>query len=233
MRWPFSKEKEEQAVSPSTPELSRFSVETPKGPVVAFTIPALEKQARGLLAAAAEQQHELRDRYKIQFGWMLMNIAQRGSEFVVQEPNFAGNPYETYRDDVTATLVVLVNQLRLAQQVHAERDVPGFRDAIFCHKSCVDMAAHKIPRVNVYARRFEKTGSNDSGWRIGPADQDFNKAQEDGPEEFQELLVWHLLNFRYELLQALALPAGYMAVFRGDKLRAVIDATGEAVLANE
>jgi hypothetical protein len=71
----------------------------------------------------------------------------------------------------------------------------------------------------VYAQR-QAPKEGDSGWYIGPVDDP------GGPPDSDELETRHLFQFlgaRPSLLDIVALPEGYIVVFDGETIEAVLD----------
>jgi hypothetical protein len=80
----------------------------------------------------------------------------------------------------------------------------------------------QLGQVNMHGR--EPVNSRDSGWRIGPAD-DFAPPDE---ADLAALQVYQLLLVPPAMLAVMAFPYGYIAVFEGDEIKAVLDEHGRS-----
>jgi hypothetical protein len=173
------------------------------------------RPARSLLEAVASFHGKgkgLADGVTVQFGWSLLTLRRRGDELRVCEPDFDGNPLSEVREDVTCTLAVLVEQAVVVNRLDVEPVEVRFDETVLLARGC-------LAERRVYLERSEPE-AGDSGWYVGPVD---SPAPEQRPENFEWLRVYELLGRRAPLLQALGLPTGYLVVFDGDQIDAVLD----------
>ena len=84
----------------------------------------------------------------------------------------------------------------------------------------VVLARGCLQQPRVYMEHTATTSAGDSGWYVGPVEGS-NDVQ-----EYEALYVYQLQEHRPALLQATALPVGFLVVFDGDHIEAVLDGNG-------
>jgi hypothetical protein len=173
---------------------------------------ALQPHAEWLLSLFERIEKErgsgfLEDGARIQVGWSLLSIRREGDALVIVEPDFSGNPFETSRADLTTTLSVQAQQNDVLTALGLPGTAVSFRDKIVFAKGCLDQ-----PHIYL-ERQAPKPG--DSGWFIG----EVKKPQ----SELAAIYVYQLLKIRPEILKVLALPVGYVVVFRDTAIEAVLN----------
>lgn len=191
--------------------MSRYSLNVGGQEVVVNCAPQLERQAASLLELLDMLQlsgEELRGGETVQFGWVLLTLVERGGELVVHEPDFDGDPFTELRDDLTASLTVTAEQAQLLARLGLRSEPARFQQNVVTGKDC-------LGERRVYLEHKQPVAPDDSGWYVGPV--------EGTPQEFASIRVYELLRLRPALLQALALPQGYLVVFEGDEIKAVLD----------
>jgi hypothetical protein len=180
---------------------------------------AFAQQAESVIALFKRLHEEgrvLRDGFRVRFGWSLLTLRGHGSQLIVCEPDFSSDPLTNVREDITVTLSVLVQQSSVLNRLGVEGE-----DASFRYKLVISKGVLNIPHI--YLERKESTTEDDSGWYIGPV--------EDPEEEpgYESLYVYQLLDSRPQLLQVLTLPRGYLAVFNGVEIEAILNESEENV----
>ncbi|MCE5170384.1 hypothetical protein LQV63_13795 [Paenibacillus profundus] len=158
-----------------------------------------------------QEEGHLKDGANIQVGWTILHLSQRGEDVAVMAPAYDKNPFVDKTDDLTASLFVQLQQNYCLQRLQLEGEAACFQDKIIAAKGVMDTE-------RVYLERTQNGGDGDSGWYIGPVDG----AVKD--EDLEAYYIYQLLHLRPSLLQVLALPRGYMAVYDGDEIEAVLDA---------
>lgn len=155
----------------------------------------------------------------ISCGWSVVTLRADGDSLAVCEPDFDGDPLRAVRPDLTCTFQVFDRQRQLLKRLGLDEGDPArFDEEIIAVRSCLDK-----PRV-VIKRFVDGTGA--AGWAVLPVEP--LKAGGYQPErDLVKLPVWQLLRKRPSLVQVLALPKGFGAVFDGDKLLWVENAAGE------
>jgi hypothetical protein len=146
----------------------------------------------------------LRDGFKIQVGWSILCLRQQEAGLVVCEPNYRGNPFVEWHDDISCTLQVQMEQNELLEVLDVKEGAAAlFQDKIVLAKGC-------LSEERIFLFRSKDAPAGDSGWYIGPT------AGSEPAAANEAIHVYQLLKLRPALLQALALPPGSMVTFHGD-----------------
>jgi hypothetical protein len=153
---------------------------------------------------------------QIRFGWSLLRLAEDGDALRVTEPDFAVWPEERWVPTIDVTLEVLAAQTSLLHHL----DVDG-EDAFF--DQAVIAAPRALAEPDVFLRRTDSASAEDSGWLLGTVDD--SEALTRG-QALESVLIASLVDRRRELLQALALPIGFIVVMSGSSIEQVFDAAG-------
>jgi len=173
----------------------------------------LARQAEWLLDLLGRRSAEgldLRDGRSIQVGWTILKLRERKGGLVVCEPDYSGDPFSDEREDLTASLLVQAQQNDILKRLGEKGEAAVFQDKIVLAKGC-------LREQRVYLERTPGAPEGDSGWYIGPAED------REAERELEALYVYQLLRVRPALMQVLALPPGYLVVFDGDNLEAVLN----------
>ena len=199
----------------------RFSYKSRARLIVAECRPDLRAQARTLLRLAVEadaQGNGLKDGAVIEYGWAPLRVKAEDRDLLLCEPNYAGDPNE-FVPTVDGTLHVLAGQTALLHGLGIEGVAAKYNQGVVLKRGVL-----QIPHI--YLHRRSPVNEHDSGWYIGPADEG-NRPPPDS--ELESTYVFSLLAPRPSLLQAMALPYEYLAVFDGDKIEVVLDPGGKTV----
>lgn len=172
------------------------------------------------VASFAGQGKWLADGVIVQVGWSLLRLRGDDAELTVCEPDFNTNPFRDFRDDVTCTLTVLARQNLIHQRLGIERTPVRYDDKVVFKKGC-------LADKRVYAQRQEP-GDGDSGWYLGPVE---GRSEAPDASEMEARYVFQLLSERPCLLDIVALPEGYLVVFDGDTIEAILDPENDDVWA--
>lgn len=187
---------------------------------------ALAAQAEWLLdtiGAFAQEGKGLADGVRVQVGWSLLTLQQRDAGLVVCEPAFADDPASGLSEDLTTTLTVLAQQRDILARLGVTGQPAVFNEKIVLYRGALDVE-------HIYLERNAPT-PGDSGWYIGPVEGGEADEDADPNDVYEAILVYHLLRTRPSLLQVLALPPGYLVVFQGQQIEAVLDESGVNVWA--
>jgi len=145
----------------------------------------------------------------------VVKLIQVGSDLVLHEPDFDGNPFTDYRPSVSTTLMVLGMQIDFLSRIKCEGSTARFDDKIVVQRGC-------LARDRIYAER--KTPSpGDSGWYIGSAEEASSTGEPPPASELEVIWVYELLRLRPFVLEALALPVGWLVRWSGSTIDAVAD----------
>lgn len=192
-----------------------------KHPVTIQFADDLKPQAEALLDKLAELDAKgppLHDGSVIDFGWSRLTLEAEDDGLVVCEPDFVGDPKEGTSCVIAATLRISLRQAELLQRLGVE----GL-DARWDSTLAVQRGA--LANARIYLERMASENPGFSGWYIG-------EVKDSGPvkrEDLESIPVHRLYTERPELLDALALPPGWLVVFDGQVIEAVLNPAGKNV----
>jgi len=164
----------------------------------------------GLLEEIEKQNGYLKNGCKIQIGWTIITIKECNNEVTVLAPDYDTDPFVNMSDDLTISLLIQLSQNYCLNRLQLEGEAALFRDKIVVAKG-------SILSKSVYLERSKEVVAGDSGWYLGFVEES------EQPQELEAYYVYQLLKLRPSLLQALALPRGYLVVFNGDEIEAVLN----------
>jgi hypothetical protein len=191
--------------------------------LIAECPPNLKAQGETLLNLAAEADAAgpgLRHGSIIEFGWAPVTLSADGDDLVLCEPDFGGDVTRLV-PSVGGILQVLADQAALLNSLGVEGIAAKYDAGVVVRKGALDLP-------HIYLHRRAPVRSDDSGWYIGPADD--NAAPDEA--ELDAMPVYRLLQLRPSLLKAMALPSEYLVVFAGSKIEAILDETGRSRFPN-
>ena len=183
--------------------------------LVAYCDSDLAEQANGLLRMIEEADEHvggLRDDTVIEFGWVPLRLRAENDEFVVCEPDYAGDVNQ-FVPSVSRTLRVVAEQTALVNALGVEGVAAKYSQGVVLQCGVLDLR-------RIYMHRRQPVSDRDSGWYIGPAD-DIGEPRD--PSQLDAIYVYRLLNVRPALLRVMALPSEYLVVFDRDEIEAVVD----------
>jgi hypothetical protein len=165
----------------------------------------------------------LRPGFQIRFGWSLFRLVEEADEenaLRVTEPDFAAWPEELWVPTIDRSLDVLAAQTSLLRGLDVDAE-----DVFFDQKLIAAPGA--LAASGVFLRRGDRLSEEDSGWLLGTLEDPEALTLGEGLEG-----VWvaSLVERRPALLQALVLPAGFIAIFSGDSIDQILDAAGRELL---
>jgi hypothetical protein len=166
----------------------------------------------GVLGKLGSGASALRDGCRIDVGWSVITLRSIHGNLYVHEPDYSSDPFTQLRNDVTATLRVMAEQNDLVAVVHVS-GVP----ARFDQKIVLSTGTLEIDHV--YLERSGEITPNDSGWYIGPVDEDRS--------QLEAIYVYQLLDTRPDLLRFLVLPKGCLVVLSGVQIESIVDGRNE------
>lgn len=119
------------------------------------------------------------------------------------------------------TLRVRKDQVALLRSVGVEGIDASYLDRVV-------IAKDSLKKEHIYLERTATDAERDSGWYVGAVDD-----AETGKtgEPLETIYVYQIFQIRRPLMQALALPPGYLVVLQGDVIQAIFNDEGSNVLA--
>ena len=177
------------------------------------------KQADFLLELLADVENEsgpIQNGAKIQVGWTIFIVNERDGQMEVVAPDYDTNPFTDTNPDLSVSLYVQLAQNHCLQTLQIAGEAALFQDKIVVAKGALE-------QKRIYLQRGDHAGDGDSGWYLGPVEGEVDS------DDLQSYYIFQLLKHRPSVLQVLALPPGYLAVFDGEQLEAVLDEHDENV----
>ncbi|WP_106092052.1 immunity protein Imm33 domain-containing protein [Enhygromyxa salina] len=153
---------------------------------------------------------------RLPIGWTTLTFAADQDRLVVEEPDYDNDPEANTRPDISVSLATLARQRAVLEQV----GVPG---------EAIDFDQHVLTVTGVLERdevmlvRVESPGGRLTGWRLTPA-EGLEEA-----DEVESVPVHVIFNARPELLDAMLLPPGYLALYGGGRLTTIVNEANEIV----
>ena len=157
------------------------------------------------------------DGFSIQIGWSNFIVSVKNEEYYILSPDYSGNPFEDYTEDLTLALWAQLEQVHFLRKLNINNgETVRFSDKVVVAKNILEVDS-------IYLQRSSDCEQGDSGWYIGAVNE------EDDTEELEAFYAYQLLKIRPSLIQVLALPYEYMAVFEKDEVQAVLNENDEDV----
>lgn len=173
----------------------------------------LSLQAEWLLQTIkeiGERKNGLEDGETIRLSGTILTVRKNGEGLVLYEPDYAGNPFKNTIDSVNNSLIILAQQNDVLNKLGIVGTPVLFSEKVVFAKNC-------LQSKKIYLERSANVSSGDSGWYIGNAE---NKSE---ATELEALYVYQLQKIRPEIMSVLSLPSGYLTVFDGNKIEAILD----------
>lgn len=186
-----------------------------------FADPALAPEVARLFALFEDlraEQVPLDRTTRLPIGWTTLSFAVEGPRLIVEEPDYANQPETHTRRDISVSLATLARQRAVLEHAGVAGQPIDFDQHVLAFRGAIETD-------EVFLLRVESPGGRLTGWRLSPT--------EDIPEggEIDSLPVYTILALRPALLDAMLLPAGYMAFFSGDTLTTIVNEHDEVVWA--
>ncbi|CAI8760159.1 MULTISPECIES: immunity protein Imm33 domain-containing protein [Bacillus] len=168
-------------------------------------------QVEGLFHFLTEVENDrLIDGFSIQVGWSIYFLDKREDGYHIIIHDYTKNPFEDMTDDLTISLWILLTQVSFLKPLTIEGELLRFCDKIVAAKNVLELD-------NIYLERTKGCEKGDSGWYIGPVNDEHNA------EEYEALYAYELLKLRPSLIRVLTLPFEYLVIFEKDELKAVVN----------
>jgi hypothetical protein len=181
--------------------------------IVVHADPTLDGEVERLFevfAALRAEAFVIGDATELPIGWTRLRFAVEGATIRVLEPDYDGDPEHAWRPDISVSLATLARQRAVLELV----DVAGEAIDFDRHVLVVRGA---LAQPDVFLLRVASPGGRMTGWRLSPT------AGMQPEDEVDSLPVHEILRARPELVDAMLLPAGYMAFFTGARLVTLVD----------
>jgi hypothetical protein len=156
---------------------------------------------------------------RLPIGWTTLSFAvegQNGERLVVEEPDYANHPETQTRQDISVSLATLARQRGVLERAKVAGEAINFDQHVLTIRGVLEIE-------EVLLLRVESPGGRLTGWRLTPT------AGIVEADELESLPVYAILEARPALLDAMLLPAGFMASYVGDQLMAIVNERDEVV----
>lgn len=177
----------------------------------------LESQIENVFAILGKiNSNQLIDGFSLQVGWSTYNLLEKESgKFIVTTPDYSKNPFEDRTEDLTLALWIQLEQGHFLRKLNTEGLSIKFSDKILLTKGVLELD-------KIYLQRTGDVEQGDSGWYIGPVD-------DNDATELYALFAFQLLTLKPDIIKVLALPNDYMVVFEGKEIKTVLNENDEVV----
>ncbi len=187
--------------------------------IYAYADPSLDGEVDRLFevfAAMRDEAFVIRDGGELPIGWTTLRFAVEGSRIGILEPDYDGDPEHDSRPDISVSLATLARQ----RAILTLAGVPGEPIDFDRH---VLLVRGSLEQSEVFLVRVASPGGRMTGWRLSPT------AGMQAEDEVDSLPVHAILRARPELVDAMLLPAGFMAFYTGERLVTLVDERDEVV----
>ncbi|KIG13222.1 hypothetical protein DB30_00445 [Enhygromyxa salina] len=181
--------------------------------------PALGGEVERLLLLFGDLLAEsvpITEQTRLPIGWTTLSFVADHGRLVVEEPDYPNDPEANTRPDVSASLATLARQRAVLQQAGVAGEAIDFDQHVLTITGVLE-------RDELMLVRVESPGGRMTGWRLTPA-EGIEEA-----DEVESLPVHVIFNARPELLDAMLLPAGFLALFAGGRLTTIVNEANEIV----
>lgn len=184
----------------------------------------LSPQAEWLLALFEEIEAErgtLTHGMRIQAGWTMYTLVERDGAVEIVAPDYNSDPFSKITHDLSTSLSVQLAQNHILEIYGIEGEFCLFQDKIVVAKGVFTEEKVYLERSTCSDDRGTK---GDSGWYLGPVKKNNENI------ELEAYYIYQLLNLRPSLLKALAVARGYLVVFEGEEIEAVLDENNNRIM---
>lgn len=169
----------------------------------------LSFQVETLFNLLSKVEDKLADGFSIQVGWSVFSLCNYEECYQIITPDYTKNPFKDTSEDLTIALWVQLEQSHCLRRLNIEGELIKFNDKIV-------IAKNVLQQEEFYLQRSSGCGEGDSGWYIGPINE-----EESG--ELETIYAYELLKMKPAIIQVLALPYNYLVVFEKDKIKAILN----------
>lgn len=153
-----------------------------------------------------------------QVGWSILKLIETSAGLALCEPDFDSDPFNHFRNDVSTTLAVLLQQRDLLFKLGCDPVDIRFDDKVVMLKGCLE-------EQGIYGERSQPK-KGDSGWYFGPTRD--HPTPDSG--DLEAILVFQLLHRRPHLLHAMCLPVNWIVVWAGTEIKGIANEDNQEVL---
>ncbi len=152
---------------------------------------------------------KLADRFSIQIGWSVYSLYKYEDYYQIITRDYTKNPFIDTTEDLTIALWVQLEQSHCLRRLNIKGEFIKFNDKIV-------IAKNVLQQEEVYLQRSSGCDEGDSGWYIGPINEEVSG-------ELEIIYAYELFKMKPAIIQVLALPYEYLVVFEKDKIKAILN----------
>jgi hypothetical protein len=169
---------------------------------------------RTIIASAVADGFVLAHGRVLTAGWATFRFLENEGILQVHEPDFQGDPFTREHADISVSLRIIGRQFAFNTSLNAAIKNSDWAQLIIIKKGVLSSG-------NFYLERSVPKDRKDSGWYVGSLDgvAPLN-------EQLEAIRSYRLLDLCPLVLNVLLLPAGWLVVFKGGTIDAVIDQDG-------
>lgn len=153
-----------------------------------------------------------------QVGWSMMKFLETSDGLALCEPDFDSDPFIHFRNDVSTTLAVLLQQRELLSKLGCQPVDFRFDDKVVMRKGC-------LVEQGIYGERSQP-GKGDSGWYFGPTSEHPTPVADD----LEAMWAFQLLRKKPHLLTAMCLPVNWIVVWAGTEIVGIANEHNQELL---
>jgi hypothetical protein len=159
---------------------------------------------------------KIKNGFSTELGGMIFYLREKDGDYYIAAPDYVKNPHIDDTYDLTISLWVLFEQVRLLKQYNIDGEATRFSDRVFVAKESFSESTIRMERIPV-------SNKGNSGWYIEalPSNVDMG---------LEAIHAIQLLKLRPSLIKVLGLPFGYMVIFEGDTIKEIIDEKNENIM---
>ena len=161
--------------------------------------------------------NEIKNDYKIQFGFSMYSLFEENNCFHIMAPAYFNSPLVNKTKDLSLSFQILQVQVQFLKFLDLGGENIFFQDKIVFSEGILD-------KKDFYMERSESP-KGDTGWFIG--------FLEKNNEDLKAILAYELLELKPDIIMALGLPSGYLVVFKNNKIDAILDSSDKYIYRNK
>jgi len=169
---------------------------------------------RTIIASAIADGFVLAHGRVLTVGWATFRFIEKEGELQINEPDFAGDPFTCERGDISVSLRIVGRQFTFNTSFDAAIKNVDWAQFLIIKKAVIESG-------EFYLERSVPKDRKDSGWYVGPLE-----CVAPHIEQLEAIESYRLINLCPLMLDVLLLPVGWLVVFKGGAIDAVIDQNG-------
>ena len=158
---------------------------------------------------------KLKDGFRIEAGFSTFTLSYHDGGYDIAAPDYTDDPFTVLTTELTMALLIQYKQVYFLKKQGVMGQTVHYYDKVAVAKGALESSTISI-------HRYDDLGG--SGWSVDLYTVDENgKAVPVESEEYEAVYAYELINKRPELVDALALPYGYIVVYNGSDVIACFE----------